>query len=65
MMANGSLPSDIQQLYGELILAYMAGLGSGAIRDRTDLEENYVVFQKLQERTAKIADIVKQELFTE
>lgn len=63
MMKNQSCPNDIVLMYGPLITRYMSALDVGAIRDRTDLEDNAAVFNKLQNRTAKIADIVKEEMF--
>lgn len=61
--SDGSLPASIVQLYGGMIDAYMNGLATEQIKDRTDLEDNWIVFQKLQTRTAKIADIVKDEMY--
>lgn len=60
---NNLLSEYVVQAYGPMIEGYLAGLAADVIRDRTDLEDSAAVFNKLQFRTAKIADIVKQELF--
>ena len=60
---DGSLPEPIAQLYGDMIDAYMIGLTDQTIKDRTDLENNWLVFRTLQTRTAKIAEIIEEEMY--
>lgn len=60
---EAKLPETIVNLYGEMIDTYAAGVENGMIKDRTDLENNWSVFNKLQQRTAKIAEIVEEEMY--
>lgn len=60
---EAKLPETIINLYGEMIDTYAAGVENRMIKDRTDLENNWSVFTKLQQRTAKIAEIVEEEMY--
>lgn len=65
MMENNTLPENIKEMYGAFLQAYVTGVEAREIRDRTDLENNWEVFNRLMFRMNKVADIIKEEMYIE